>query len=95
MTYNIRARAVSNLGVKSAFTTFNHQAVGKTAPPANVTGLRINVVGAEAHLSWDAVADLDLSHYIVKFTANTTSPVYNNAQLIVPKGFCDQRCRSS
>ena len=85
VTYNIRARAVSNLGVKSAFTTFNHQAVGKTAPPANVTGLRINVVGAEAHLSWDAVADLDLSHYIVKFTANTTSPVYNNAQLIVPK----------
>lgn len=85
VTYNIRARAISNLGVKSAFTDFNHQAVGKTAPPANVSGLRINVVGAEAHLSWDAVADLDLSHYIVKFTANTTSPVYNNAQIIVPK----------
>jgi hypothetical protein len=85
VTYNIRARAISTLGVKSAFTNFNHQAVGKTAPPANVTGLRINVVGAEAHLSWDAVADLDLSHYIVKFTANTASPVYNNAQTLIPK----------
>lgn len=85
VTYDIRARAISTLGVKSAFTNFTHQAVGKTAPPANVTGLRINVVGAEAHLSWDAVADLDLSHYIVKFTANTTSPVYNNAQILIPK----------
>ena len=85
VTYNIRARAISNLGVKSEFTEISHQAVGKTAPPADVSGLRINVVGAEAHLSWDAVADLDLSHYIVKFTANTTSPLYNNAQIIVPK----------
>ena len=85
VTYDIRARAISTLGVKSGFTNFTHQAVGKTAPPADVTGLRINVVGAEAHLSWDAVADLDLSHYIIKHTANTTSPVYNNAQILIPK----------
>lgn len=85
VTYNIRARAASNLGVKSAFTTVNHQAVGKTAPPANVSGLRINVVGAEAHLSWDAVADLDLSHYQVRYSTDTTSPSYQNAVTLIPK----------
>lgn len=85
VTYNIRARAVSVLSVKGAFTTVNHQAVGKTAPPADVTNLRVNVVGAEAHLSWDAVADLDLSHYQVRFTKNTVSPSYQNAVTLIQK----------
>ena len=85
VTYNIRARAISNLGVKSEFTEISHQAVGKTAPPADVSGLRINVVGAEAHLSWDAVADLDLSHYQVRYSTDTTSPSFQNAVTLIPK----------
>jgi len=83
VTYDIRARAISNIGVKSNFTTVTHQAVGKTAPPADVTNFRINVVGAEAHLSWDPVPDLDLSHYQVKHTPDTTAPSFQNAQDVV------------
>jgi len=85
VTYDIRARSITGLGVRSAFTNISHQAVGKTAPPANVTGLRVNVVGSEAHLSWDAVADLDLSHYQIRFSKDTTSPSYQNASTLIQK----------
>ena len=85
VTYDVRARSISTIGVKSGFTTISHQVIGKTARPANVTGLRINVVGAEAHLSWDAVADLDLSHYQVRFSPETTAPSFQNATTLIPK----------
>jgi len=85
VSYDVRARAINQLGRKGEFSNVTHQIVGKTAPPADVTGLRINVVGAEAHLSWDAVADLDLSHYIVRFSTDTTSPSFSNAVTVIPK----------
>jgi len=86
VTYDVRAFAINGLGVRSQnFTVVSHQVIGKTARPASVTGLRINVVGSEAHLSWDAVADLDLSHYQVRFSTDTTSPSFQNAVTLIPK----------
>jgi hypothetical protein len=86
VTYDVRAFAINALGVRSPnFTDVSHQVIGKTARPANVTGLRINVVGSEAHLSWEAVADLDLSHYQVRFSTDTSSPSFQNAVTLIPK----------
>jgi hypothetical protein len=84
-TYYVRARAISGIGVRSSWTTATHQVVGKTAPPSDVTGLTGNVIGNQYLLTWNAVPDLDLSHYRVRFAAEDGSPTYQNAITLVPK----------
>ena len=85
VTYNIRARAVSTLGVKSPYTSVDHLVIGKAAPPADVQDFSVNIVGDDAHLSWTPVADLDLSHYKIRHSKKTTGATYANSMDIVPK----------
>lgn len=85
LVYNVRARSYNAIGVRSAFVEGSHQVVGKTAPPQNVTGFGVNVVGTEAHLSWVPVTDLDLSHYRIRHSSLTTGATYSNAVDIVQK----------
>ncbi len=84
-TYNIRARVVNTIGVRSEWTTANRQIVGKTAPPNDVTNLSINSIGGSAILSWTPVTDADLSHYKVRFSTQTTGASYQNAIDLVDK----------
>jgi hypothetical protein len=86
VTYNVRAFAINALGVRSEnFTLFNHQIVGKTARPADVTDFHINIVGAEAHLDWSPVGDLDLSHYQIRHTKDLSLANFQDAVDLVPR----------
>lgn len=78
-TYNVRARVVNTIGVRSEWVTVNRQIVGKTAPPSDVTNLSINSIGGSAILSWTPVPDADLSHYKVRYSTDTTGASYQNA----------------
>jgi hypothetical protein len=78
-TYEVRARSVNGLGVRSAYTTGSHQVVGKTTPPADVTNFSMNIIGTEAHFTWIPVADLDLSHYKIRHSRLTTGATYAEA----------------
>jgi hypothetical protein len=82
--YDVRARGISRLS-KSDFVTAQHQVVGKTEPPADVTNFQVNIIGTEAHLSWTPVADLDLSHYIIRHSPLTTGAIFSNATTLVDK----------
>jgi hypothetical protein len=84
-TYNVRARAVNAIGVRSDWATRNYQVVGKTAPPSDVTGLSINSIGGSSIMSWTPVPDLDLSHYKVRYSIETTGASYQNAIDLVDK----------
>jgi len=81
----VRARSISTIGVASAYTTKNHVIVGKTAPPSDVTGFSANIIEGDAHLSWTPVADLDLSHYKIRFSPTTTGATYSNGVDLVEK----------
>lgn len=83
--YDVRARVINALGVRSAFTTASRQIVGQTAPPQNVIGFMVNIVGNTAHFRWDAVTDLDLSHYKIRYSSLTTGATYSNAIDLIPK----------
>jgi hypothetical protein len=85
VVYNVRARAINAFGVRSSFTTASRQIVGQTAPPQNVTGFSLNIVGNTAHFTWDAVTDLDLSHYKIRYSSQTTGATYSNAVDLIPK----------
>ena len=67
-TYDVRVKAVNSLGVSSSYVTAQRQIVGAIAPPSDVTDFSANVSGQEAHLSWEAVTDLDLAYYNLRFS---------------------------
>lgn len=83
--YDVRARSVSSLGVRSPYATAQRQIVGKSAPPSDVTNFSINIVGNTVHLSWTPVADLDLSHYRIRHSPLTTGATFANATDLIAK----------
>jgi hypothetical protein len=85
LIYDVRARAINTLGVRSSFTVGSHQVVGQTAPPQDVTGFGVNIVGAEAHFTWIPVPDLDLSHYKIRYSSLTVGANYSDAIDLIPK----------
>jgi len=85
VSYNVRSKAISFLGVVSDLSTAVYQVVGKTAPPSDVTDLSINSIGGSSILTWTPVTDLDLSHYKVRYSQSTTGATYQNAVDLVDK----------
>jgi len=83
--YNVRARAINVFGVRSEWATGNHEVIGKTAPPENVTGLTGNLIGNQYLLTWNAVPDLDLSYYRVRYASPDSGASYENSVSLVPK----------
>ncbi|MEI4470916.1 phage tail protein [Frigidibacter sp. MR17.24] len=84
--FDVRAKARSALGFGSDWSEVLDWYSGVfSLPPANVTGFAANVVGGTLHLSWDAVADLDLSHYKIRYSPKLAGATYQDAMDIVPK----------
>jgi len=83
--YNIRARSVNAFNVYSSFTTIQHTVIGKTAPPSDVTDFSVNIINGMAELSWTPITDLDLSHYVVRHTPDTTSPTFEEGMILAEK----------
>ena len=62
--YNIRARAVNQIGARGAWSAMlTHTVIGKTEPPADVQTLEID----GSLLSWSSVPDVDLAGYTLRF----------------------------
>ena len=85
VSYDVRARAINVLGGKSAWTTGSKVVVGKAAPPSDVSNFKVNIVGDVAHLSWDAVTDLDLSHYRIRHASATSGATYSGSTDLASK----------
>jgi len=84
-TYDVRARSISGLGNKSAFTNVTQQITASLDLPADVTNFSVNIIGKEAHLSWTPVPDLDLSHYIIRHSAATSGAAFNTSRTLAKK----------
>ena len=70
-TYDVRVKAVNTVGVSSSYVSAQRKIVGAIAPPSDVTDFSANVSGQEAHLSWEAVTDLDLAYYNLRYSEET------------------------
>ncbi len=84
-TYSVRARGVNIFGVNSSSITASRKIIGQIAPPADVENFACNIVGKEAHLSFDPVPDLDLSHYRINYSPLTTGAEWQNSIVLVKK----------
>jgi hypothetical protein len=83
--YDIRARTINSLGAKSVFTTTQHEVITAFDPPNDVANYSIDVVGDKLHHTFDAVSNLDLDYYEIRFTSDTTETVYSNTTVLVPR----------
>lgn len=85
VVYTVRARAINSFNVHSSYTTADHEVIGKTAPPSDVTNFSTNIIGDVVALNWTPVPDLDLSHYIVRHTPETTTPTFEQGLIVAEK----------
>jgi len=86
ITYDIRARSYSYLGIKGDWTFYyNFQPVGLVAPPADIANFRANLNGGSINLEWDAVPDLDLSHYKIRHSLEESGASFANSTTSVEK----------
>ena len=83
--YNVRVRAFNTLGVSSTYTSASRTIVGGIAPPSDVTDFSCNIIGGDAHLSWQQITDLDLAYYQIRFSTLTTGASWGNSVSLVEK----------
>tara|TARA_R110002153_G_scaffold92146_1_gene223971 strand:- start:1399 stop:3381 length:1983 start_codon:yes stop_codon:yes gene_type:complete len=79
--YDVRARAINPLGVRGEFNTVSNfyvDALGLV--PADVTNFDGQTVGSTLHLNWTPVADLDLAHYVIRYSNQTSGATYSAAE---------------
>ncbi len=83
-TYDVRVKAVNAFGVSSSYVSAQRTIIGAIAPPSDVENFTCNVSGADAHLSYDAVSDLDLAFYQIRFSNKTdgTAEWLNSVNLV-------------
>jgi len=83
-TYDVRVKAVNTLGVSSSYVSAQRKIVGAIAPPSDVQNFTCNVSGQDAHLSYDAISDLDLAFYQIRFSEKTdgTAEWINSVNLV-------------
>ena len=83
-TYDVRVKAVNHFDVSSSYVTAQRQIVGAIEPPSDVQNFTCNVSGQDAHLSYDAVPDLDLAFYQIRFSDKTdgTAEWLNSVNLV-------------
>lgn len=85
-SYDIQLRYRSDTGSLSLpLLIVGHRVEGTTALPSDVTGFNMNVFGNTAYLSWNAVTDIDLSYYTLRFTPQITAVTWGSASDIVSR----------
>ena len=84
--YDFRARAINTFGIKGEWNELDAiNASGLLEPPSDVTGFVAEVNGPVITLDWNAVPDLDLSYYIVRYSPDLVGASWGNALTYVDK----------
>ena len=81
--YTVRVKAINSLGVESTSVTATRDIIGEIEPPSDVQDFAINIVGSDAHLSWESIPDADLNYYVLNFTTETLNPEWINSFTLV------------
>jgi hypothetical protein len=81
--YTVRVKAINSLGIESTNVTATRDIVGEIDPPSDVQDFAINIVGTDAHLSWESIPDADLNYYVVNFTTETVNPEWQNSFTLI------------
>ena len=83
-TYQVRARSVNSLNVKSTYISDTRLVIGSTAIPADVEDFNISMTGSnQMQLSWTPVADLDIEFYEIRYSTGVSPTDWFNTTNLV------------
>ena len=85
LTYNVRVKAFNTIGSSSTYTSATRTIIGGTALPSDVEDFACNIVGQDAHLSWQQIPDLDLAYYQIRYSTQTSGASWINSVSLVEK----------
>lgn len=83
--HNFSVEARNSFGSVSPRVTREYKVLGKTAPPADITGLSISYQSGFAYLVWDKSADLDVlisGSIVINHTPRTSGATWYNSNTI-------------
>lgn len=84
--YDIALRYQTDSGMLSQETVISsHYVTGATGIPSDVENFAIHILGGTAHLSWNPVADIDLSHYKIKFAPKLSGASWGSSVDLVQR----------
>ena len=84
--YDFRARAINTFGNRGEWEyLFAINASGLLEPPSDVTGFFAEVNGAVITLDWNAVPDLDLSYYVIRYSPDLIGASWGDSLTYVDK----------
>lgn len=73
INYTVSVTPVNGLGYKGTTVTTTINVTADTTPPAAPSSLSHNLSGGTAFFNWPSVTDLDLSHYKLYYSSNSSS----------------------
>lgn len=84
--YRFRVQSVASMpGLRSQWLETPALLISSVnAPPADVGGFGIAVLGDLSTLSWKAVGSLNLSHYLVRYSPTTAGVTWSSAAVLLP-----------
>ncbi|MBB3020635.1 putative phage tail protein [Microvirga lupini] len=83
---DIRVRSIySATGISSWAYRNNVQIAGVLAPPSDVTGFEASVLGDLMTLAWNAVSDIHLQHYELRFSPNLSGVEWGTAVPLISR----------
>ena len=84
--YDFRARAINTFGVKGEWEYLLNQEINAfIGDPSDIDLLEFEISGGTLFLTWPAIPDPDLSHYVVKHNSNTTGATWGNSTTVIEK----------
>lgn len=84
---HIRYRRAESNAISLPLQLNNLLFIGGGGLPSQVTGFKINVIDGSAILEWDRNLDIDISHYIIKFSGVFSGATWGTAQGLKDKIF--------
>lgn len=73
INYTVSVTPVNGLGFKGDTVTTTFNVTADTTPPSAPSSLSFALSGGTAFFSWPSVSDLDLSHYKLYFSSNSSA----------------------
>jgi len=84
--YDVRVRGYNQFGIRGEWNLYEgYQVAGLADPPQDVGSFHGQVYGGTIALEWSPVADLDLSHYKIRYAVEEAGATFSNATTAVDK----------
>ena len=86
--YDVEVRYQRQTGLQllsDPLTLKNIKFIGGSTPPKKVQNFRVTVMNGMALFEWAPNDDIDISHYVIRYSASTEDVTWENAQVVMDK----------